>query len=138
MGTTQATSSAIGSLDAPPKALSRAYTILAVYPWCVIGGVYLEACLTRLSIGRWPIPMQDDPKGLVTIVTTPLHCLLALLCVGLLLAVPSSAFLGVVIWRDLKRDWRYALRLAIFAVGSIVLVQLVRIDPGDIWRWFLD
>jgi hypothetical protein len=118
--------------------LRRAYTVLAASPWCVIVGVYLEACLTRLSLGRWPIPMQDDPKGLVTVVTTPLHCLLALLCVALLLAVPSSVFLAMVSWRELKRDWHYALRLAIFAVGLIVLVQLVRMDPGDIWRWFLD
>jgi hypothetical protein len=82
--------------------------------------------------------MQDDPKGLATIVTTPLHLLLALLFLGLLLAVPASIVLAVVSWRELKRDWRYRLHLALFAVGLIVLVQFVRLDPGDIWRWFLD
>jgi hypothetical protein len=140
MSTTQATSPAIASLTSPSpsKTLSRAYTVLAAYPWSVIAGVYLEAGLTRLSIGRWPTPMQDDPKGLATILTTPLHLLLALLFLGLLLAVPASIVLAVVSWRELKRDWRFRLHLALFAVGLIVLVQFVRLDPGDIWRWFLD
>jgi hypothetical protein len=118
-----------------PRKLNAAFALIAAYPWIFMTAVYLEACLVRVSLGRWPVPMTDSPSSLFTQIV---GCLASLLAIGLAIAVPVAIALTVASWKDFRRDWRYLVRPTIFALGVFGLVQLVHYDPGRIWTWFMD
>ncbi len=101
----------------------------------MIAAVYLDACFVRLSLGRWPVPIFDGPTG---ILARLFDCTAALLWAGFLPAVPAAIILTVAGWHDFRKSWHAVLRPVVFAVGFIVLIQLVRYDPGQIWTWFMD
>ena len=118
-----------------PRKLNAAFGLIAAYPWIFMAAVYLEACFVRVSLGRWPVPMTDSPSSLLAQIV---GCLVSLLAIGLVIAVPVAIALTIASWKDFRRDWRYLVRPTLFALGVLALVQLVRYDPGRIWTWFMD
>ena len=67
------------------KWVRRLFSALRVFPWLVIFAVYIEVCLARLTLSRWPTPITDDPKH---IAVAPLHLLVVLLFLSLGVAIP--------------------------------------------------
>src|SRR5215467_12123288 len=89
---------------------------LCVTPWLVVTGPYVEACVVRLALSRWPRPMLDDPKNLPT---APLHFVFQLLLLVLSFAIPFLVFAAAWSWRKILKDWRYSVRVGIFVIGLI-------------------
>ena len=96
---------------------------------------YMEVCVVRLTLSRWPRPNLDDPKQLAV---EPLHLLVMLLFLSLAAAVPLVIVLAILNWRRLLRDWRYSAHIGAFAVGILTLWELINYDPGNVWFWFFD
>jgi hypothetical protein len=95
----------------------------------------MEACVVRLVLSRWPRPNTDDPKSLPT---ASLHFLFQLLFLSLWVAIPL--LIGLTVWKWVKAsiNWRYAVHVAVAAVGLLALLLLAYYDPGRVWDWFLD
>jgi hypothetical protein len=79
-----------------PRKLNAAFALIAAYPWIFMTAVYLEACLVRVSLGRWPVPMTDSPSSLFTQIV---GCVASLLAIGLAIAVPVAIALTVASWK---------------------------------------
>lgn len=111
------------------------FSALCAFPLLALAGPYVEACIVRLVLSRWPRPSFDDPGQLAT---APLHLVLWVL----LAAWPATILLPVVLaalkWREILSNWRYAVSIGVSAVGSLAFLLLVHYDPGRIWDWFLD
>jgi hypothetical protein len=101
----------------------------------MIGGVYLEFCWERLVLSRWPRPMLDDPKDLVTEL---LGLVVWVLLLSLLLAVPSLIVLVIRNWRKIINERQYLVRIGVFAAGLLAFWLLVHFDPGRVWYTFFD
>ncbi len=107
---------------------------LCAIPWLVIFGAYMEVCLVRLTLSRWPTNL-DDPKQ---VAVEPLHLLVMLLFISLAVAIPSLIVLAICNWRKFLSDWRYSAHVGTFAAGILILWALINYDPGNVWFWFFD
>ena len=101
----------------------------------MIFGAYMEVCVVRLTLSRWPRPNLDDPKQLAV---EPLHLLVMLLFLSLAVAIPSLIVLAICNWRKFLSDWRYSAHVGTFAAGILILWALINYDPGNVWFWFFD
>jgi hypothetical protein len=117
------------------KRVERWLSALSLIPWLLIIGAYMEACVVRLSLSRWPRPMFDDPKQLAT---APLHLVFQVLSLSLRVAIPLLLVFGVWNGSKILNDWRNSLRIGIFAIGLLAIWLLAHYDPGRVWDWFLD
>ena len=115
--------------------ITRWFSVLCAIPWLVTSGAYLELCVARLVLARWPRPMLDDPKQLAT---APLHCVLVVLLLSLGGTIPLLVVLAVWNRRKVLSDWRYSLRIGVFAVGLLTFWILTHYDAGHVWEWFFD
>ena len=79
--------------------------------------------------------MFDDPKQLSTAL---LHLVAQVLLLSLGLAIPLVVIFAGWNWRKILNDWRYSVRIGVFAVGLAAFWVLNQYDPGDIWYWFFD
>jgi hypothetical protein len=105
-------------------------------PRLVIVGGYLEACVARLILSRWPRPMLDDVKQLAT---APLHSVNQMLLVSLFGTIPLPIVWAAWNWRKIIfGDWRYPAGMRMFAVGLVFVWAFMKYDPGRVWYWFLD
>ena len=112
------------------------FSALCTMPWLVIVGAYLEACVVRLVLSRWPRPMLDDPKNLAT---APLHFVNQILLVSLFVSIPLLIVWAAWNWRKIIfGDWRYRVEMGVYSVGLLVVWALIRYDPGHVWYWFFD
>jgi hypothetical protein len=111
------------------------FSALSAVPWLVIVGAYLEACVARMVLSRWPRPMFDDPKQLAT---APLHSAIQILLVSLFVTIPLVIFWAVWNWRKIFSDWRYRACIGAFAAGLLAFWALAHYDPGRVWYWFFD
>lgn len=100
----------------------------------MIFGAYMEVCLVRLTLSRWPTNL-DDPKQ---VAVEPLHLLVMLLFISLPVVIPSLIALAICNWRKFLRDWRYSAHVGTFAAGILILWALINYDPGNVWFWFFD
>jgi len=101
--TSLALSRDVGQL--PPggnKLIERWFSALCAIPWLVIIGAYMEACAARLVSSRWPRPMFDDPKQLVT---APLHLVFQVLLLSLGVAIPVLIVFALWNWPKILIDW---------------------------------
>jgi hypothetical protein len=112
------------------KWANRWFSALCTIPWLVISAAYIEVCLARLFLARWPSPMTDDPKQ---IAIAPLHLLVVLLFLSLAAAIPMIIVLAVWNWRKLLSDWRYSAQIGVFAIGVASLCILITYDPGHVF-----
>jgi hypothetical protein len=112
----------------------RWLSAICAIPWLAIVGVYMEAGAARLVLGRWPRPMLDDPK----LATAPLDLVLWALLLSLGVAVPLLIVFAVGNCRKIIGDWRYRVRIGVFAIGVLAIWTLTHYDPGRVWAWFLD
>ncbi len=115
--------------------VERWFSALCAIPWLMVVAPYMEACVARLVLSRWPRPMSDDPKQLAT---APLHLVFQVLLISLVVAIPLLIAFAVWNWRKILRDWRYAAHIGVFAVGLLAIWLLVGYDPGHVWDWFFD
>jgi hypothetical protein len=112
------------------------FSPLCATPWLVIFGVYLEVCIARLSLSRWPRLMLDDPKQLAT---APLHSVNEILLFSLVVTVPVLIVWASWNWRKIAfGDRRYRVGMGAFTVGLVFVWALMQYDPGRVWYWFLD
>jgi hypothetical protein len=111
------------------------FSALCAMPWLVAAGPYIEACVVRLALSRWPRPSFDDPGQLAT---APLHSVISVLQLSSVLAVPLLIVSVALMWRKILSNWRYAVWIGVSAVGLLALLLLVHYDPGRVWDWFLD
>ena len=109
------------------------FSALCMTPWLVVAGPYMEACVVRLVLSRWPRPMFDDPKNLAT---APFHSVLVLLLLLSVGGIPVMMFLALWNWNKPLSDRRYAWRVGVFAAGLIALWIFAGHDA--VWDWFLD
>jgi hypothetical protein len=116
--------------------LAKAFGV--TYPWLWLCSVYATWLVARISLGRSPRPLLDDPKHLADAVSTTHSVSVALL---LLLLPIGFASIATGLWLGLTR------RLHWSAVGSwlsaLVLSWLMaviygRMDPGRVLAWFID
>jgi hypothetical protein len=117
------------------KRIGLWFSILCAIPWVVIGAAYVEVCIARLVLSRWPRPMLDDPKELAT---APLHCVFLLLVPSMGIALPLLIVWVLRNWRKVQSDRQYRVHIGVFAVGFLAFCLLVHFDPGRVWDWFLD
>jgi hypothetical protein len=111
------------------------FSMLCAIPWVVIAGGYLEVCIARLVLSRWPRPMLDDPKELAT---EPLHLIVWVFILSLGVATPFLIGFAIRNRRKIFNDWRYLVRIGMFATGLFAFWLLIYFDPGRVWYWFLD
>jgi hypothetical protein len=111
------------------------FLALCATPWLLIVGVYLEACVARLMLSRWPRPMVDDPKQFVP---APLDWAVNVLELSFVVAIPLLVGLAVRNWRKVLTDWRYSVIIGAFGAGLLAIFILSAYDPGRVWKWFWD
>ncbi|HEX7960846.1 MAG TPA: hypothetical protein VF493_13065 [Terriglobales bacterium] len=117
------------------KRVVRWLTALCAIPWLLIIVGYIEACVVRLVLSKWPRPCTDDPKQLST---APVHLSFQILFLFLYGAIPLLIAFALWNWREVLSDSRYSRRLGAFVVGLFAIWVLVQYDPGHIWDWLLD
>jgi hypothetical protein len=103
---------------------------MCAVPWLVVVGSYMEACVVRLVLSRWPRPMFDDPKQLAT---APLHLVFQLLLLSLGAVIPFPIVFALWSWDKILKDWRYSVRIGAFAVGLLAIWFVAHYDPGRVW-----
>src|SRR5690242_2789626 len=111
------------------------FPALCAIPWLVVVGPYIEACVVRLVLSRWPRPMLDDPKHLTT---APLHLVFQLIFLLSFLVIPLPMFLALWNCRKTCSDRRYSVGIGVLAVGLLAIWLVNHYDPGRVWDWFLD
>ena len=109
------------------------FSAACAIPWLVAVSPYLEACVFRLTLSRWPHPM-DDPGQSPSLVLSVFYALFLLS----FLAIPLPMFLALWNYPKILHDRRYSIRVAVMAVGLIAIWCLNHYDPGRVWDWFLD
>ena len=122
----------------PPGETKRVawwFSALCAIPWLLIVAGYMEACVVRLVLSRWPRPCLDDPKQLST---APFHLVVQIIFLSLGCAIPLLVAFAAWNWRKVLGDWRYSIRSGAFVVGLFAIWVLVHYDPGQIWNWLLD
>jgi hypothetical protein len=108
------------------------FSALCAIPWLALAGPYIEACIVRLVLSRWPRPMVDDLQ------LNLLDLLIWTFLISSVIAVPLLTFSAALKWRKVLSNWRYTVHIGVAAVGLVALVLLFHYDPGRVWDWFLD
>jgi hypothetical protein len=111
------------------------FSALCAMPWLLAAGPYVEACIVRLVLSRWPRPSFDDPGQLAT---EPLHLVIWLLLAVLWPAAMLPVVLAALKWREILSNWRYTVWIGVSAVGLLAFLLLPYYDPGRVWDWFAD
>jgi hypothetical protein len=115
------------------RSASWPFYFVGLHPWLAIVAVYAEALFMRIHLSRWPrMSLSEQPPSAA----------LDNLAIGLSLLpfamLPLIVIVSVARRRRVLRDRRYQVALASYALGLLVLILLIRYDPGGIWYWFLD
>jgi hypothetical protein len=114
----------------------RAYAV--GYPFLLVGAFFLTWVAARLSLGHWPRPYLDDPKGIGGWVGVPYAMTGVFLNVGLPAFGAALAALLYSAFRDASRR-RYLLTAA--AVSVLLMIAAISFlwwDPLRIVAWFMD
>ena len=112
-----------------PLALLRSLASAPVV-WLLLFGLFILRA--RVALGRWPAPIQPDPKDL----GFDLHH--AAIVAGIPLtftAVLCVTTLTLFMHRPPRRPW---LIRVIALAGVVVIVVLARTDPGYVFTWLSD
>ena len=111
------------------KPVSVWFSTLCTLPWLVAASAYIEACVVRLILSRWPRPSYDDPKQLVT---APVHLIFQLLLISLPVAILFLIVWFARNWQKTIRDWRYGVRVGVFVWGLLAFWMISQYDPGQV------
>jgi hypothetical protein len=110
--------------------LGMALTV--AYPWLWLGSVYTTWVVARVSLGRSPRPLLDDPKSTAHSVSVAL--LMLLLPIGF-----SSILAGVWLGASRRLHWNaVGTWLSALVLSWLVAVLYGRMDPGSVLAWFVD
>jgi hypothetical protein len=119
----------------PVRLLLAAHLLVTAAPWLAIAGLAAWAWRASLILGRWPIPLTDDPKfiamgdQLYDRLGELAHTLLNLAFFSVLI-VPV---LAAVTWRDYRGGMRSGL-LAFYLLGLL----MIALDPFGLFAWMAD
>jgi len=124
--------STISNIMANRERVEWWFSALCAMPWLALAGPYIEACVVRLVLLRWPRPMVDNLR------LNLLDLLVWMFLISSVIAIPLLILLVTSKWREIRGNWRYAVHISVAAVGLLALVLLFHYDPGRVWDWFLD
>ena len=99
-------------------------------PVFVLASILVTKTAARISLGRWPVPMRDDPKQLGIDVPYGITMMLLSFWMYSLLLFP----LPWLIWGRRSCPWSGL----VFAVSSIVIILLLLCDPTRTFEWLGD
>ncbi|HZW09446.1 MAG TPA: hypothetical protein VFF69_06040 [Phycisphaerales bacterium] len=107
---------------------------LSLAPLAFFALVHLVRIAARLSLGRWPRPSLDDPKGIPGV--EPFLTLAYLAALAMLPCLGAACILWLVLlWLHPSRCLPALLFLVALAGGGFSLLCW---DPGDALTWFMD
>ena len=108
------------------------------YPWLWLGSVYATWVVARVSLGRSPRPLLDDPKNLSDAVSATHSVSVALLMLLLPIGF-SSIVAGVWLGAARRLHWNaVGTWLSALVLSWLVAVVYGRADPGRVLAWFID
>lgn len=110
------------------------FCVLALLPVLAIASVYSEAFLASRTLGHWPIPSLEDPKGLPT---WALHYVSALLVLSTL---PGAILVGAISlksWRVFRTPSIYWVWLGTFVLSFGFFFWSAQADART-WEWWWD
>lgn len=126
------------SVERPQARVGPWVALSLAYPWIWLSSVYATWLVARVSLGRSPRPLLDDPKLLGAAVSSA-HSLAVLL---LMLLMPSGVLtVAAALWLG------WSGRLSWHTVGSWLSALLLSwfaaalyggLDPGRVLAWFVD
>jgi len=93
----------------------------------------------KVSLGYWPRPSLDDPKGINGFWMWTYDFTGIVLCVGLPLVCVVAA--ASVVWSVLKKSPEWKARTIETVVGIVLLaagIAFIRWDPQHVVEWFMD
>jgi hypothetical protein len=106
------------------------------YPLLLCLALYGEWLAAYNTLGRAPVPMADDPKSIVEI--RGLHIVTGVLMMGYLPAAFGAITLAVVDWVVSRNRFLLALRFGTVLVAWLMVIVLLRWDPGRVAEWWID
>jgi hypothetical protein len=114
----------------------RAYALL--YPFLLVGAFLLTWFSGRLSLGHWPRPYLDDPKGIAGWVGVPYAITGVFLNVGLPAFVAALAALLYQAFRDASGRRHLLAASAVSVLFMLAAISFLWWDPLRIVEWFMD
>jgi hypothetical protein len=112
--------------------------VAVAYPWLWLSTVYVTWLVARVSLGRNPRPLLDDPKLLSDTVGTA-HALSVALLMLLLPIGFSSIAAGLWLGASRRLHWSaVGTWLSALALSWMMAVIYGRMDPGHVLAWFID
>jgi hypothetical protein len=110
--------------------------LYSLVPCAVLVALYSFVIRARLELGRWPTPMQPDPKNLsFPAADTHMETVFWLGAASVVCFIPW--LLTVFIRKQVVPDTR-ASRLALLIGPWALLLAMLVLDPGRYVVWFLD
>lgn len=112
--------------------------ITVCYPWLWLASVYVTWLVARLSLGRDPRPLLDDPKNIVGAVST-VHAVSVALLMPLLPLGFASVVTGAWLGASRRLHWNaVGAWLSALVVSWFFALIYGRMDPGRVLAWFID
>ena len=109
--------------------------IYSLVPVALLAAFYSFVVRARLELGRWPVPMQPDPKNL-PFAADHMEVVFWLFVFSLCCFVPW--LLMTCFRKGLIPETRFFPTIAFLALPWLLVLAAFLLDPGSFVVWFLD